>query len=136
MTVRKRLLRAIAIPAAFLLVPLAVGAPPASASTASDVSIYTLCTNSSVKPQGMWFSASNGQSGWANWGAGDAQGGQWFNFHLNSTITNVNLSIGCGGTPQNWAKVMSGAVAVFKVPSQRFIADCSGAGYTCRLINN
>lgn len=135
-TPRKRPVRAIAMTFAVLL-PLVVVAPPASASTASDVSIFTYCANSDTKPQGMWYSADNGQSGWATWGAGDpGQGAQWFTFHLNSTITNVNLSIGCGGTPQSWKKVMTGAVAVFKVPSQRFTANCSGPGYACQLINS
>jgi len=82
----------------------------------------------------MWYSADNGQRGWATWGASNpSQGAQWFTFHLNSTITNVNLSIGCGGTPQNWGKTMSGAIAVFKIPSQTFYANCSKPGYVCQL---
>ncbi|WP_370948837.1 hypothetical protein AB5J62_15145 [Amycolatopsis sp. cg5] len=73
----------------------------------------------------MWYHASSGQQGWANWGSVDpAQGAQRFNFNLNSTDDRVDLSIGCGGTPQNWGKAMSGAVAVFKVPSQNFTANC------------
>lgn len=115
--------------------PFVTQATPAyAASTASNVSIYTFCASSSIKPVGMWYSADNGQRGWATWGASDpSQGAQWFTFHLNNTITNVNLSIGCGGAPQKWGKTMSGAIAVFKIPSQRFIANCSKPGYVCQL---
>ncbi len=134
---RYRMGRLIAAPAmliAALLTSLAVAAPASAVSTASDVGIYVYCASSSIKPVGMWYSADDGQQGWANWkGSTDIYGGQWFTFHLNSTITNVNVSIGCGGTPQKWGKVMSGVVAVFKIPSQNFNGDCSGSGYTCRM---
>lgn len=118
----------------FSAAPVAAQAAPAyAATTASNVSIYTFCASRNIRPVGMWYSADNGQRGWAAWGTGDSDGGQWFSFHLNSTITNVQLSIGCGGTPQKWSKTMSGAIAVFRIPAQRFNANCAGAGYTCKL---
>jgi hypothetical protein len=111
---RVRKSRAISIAMAVLLgvggAALAVG-PAAAATTLSGSA--TCGATSSGAFVGMWVSTNAGGNGWASW---SRIGGDPYNVRYSKTIpsgaTSVSVSVGCGGTPSNWAASYAGSVRV------------------------
>ena len=97
----------------------------AAASTASTVSVYVVCPAGQA-PVGMWYRTQYGNaSGWANWVGPTQQGiAQRFSFQVPRTITDVYLSVGCGGSRASWGRVYYPAINVFRIPSQNFSLRC------------
>jgi hypothetical protein len=110
-----------------LLLPMLLVMTPANsasaASTSSRVTVSTLCP-AGQDPVGMWYRTQfGGAQGWAQWGPNT--GYQQFTFTVPSTITDVYLSIGCGGSRARWTNSYPAAINVFRIPSQNFTVNCS-----------
>lgn len=88
--------------------------PAAPAVAATTISGSTTCAATSAGAfVGMWVSTNAGGNGWASWSriAGDPYNVR-YSKSIPSGATSVSVSVGCGGSPSNWAASYPGSVRV------------------------
>jgi hypothetical protein len=101
-------------------------AAPADAAAPRTISGQVTCV-SGRNVVGVWITASNGGSGWAPWKAHSALPSQAnYSFRLPAGGS-YKVTVGCGGTPQQWASsnhsnVTSGSASFtcYDTPAARF----------------
>lgn len=94
-TAPRRRLRASLAVLAMIVAGIFVGVGPAAAATSG----YVSCMNN-TEVVGVWVNVSGGTSGWAS-RSGSGWQQQWS--YGNTAGKSYSLTVGCGGTSQNWA---------------------------------
>ena len=77
---------------------------PTFAAMSGTISGDVFCTyNQYNNIVGVYVDAATGTDGWASWSNNGIGGAHWTRA-LSQSTSSYTLSIGCGGTPQSWAK--------------------------------
>lgn len=96
----------------------ALTAGPAEAVTALRGNV--VCGASSDGPVvGIWVSTNAGGDGWASRSSTPDPMINSYSKSIPSGATKINVAVGCGGTPQRWARTYYGSISVSKGTGSR-----------------
>ena len=121
-TLKRKIASGFAI-AALAVTGAVIGAAPANAASGK-----ASCATSNIV--GIWVDVENGTDGWATRSA--TSDPKINNYSYNTQNKRWRVTVGCGGTPQNWGQSISSGWSSIQGAAT---ITCADTGYirTCRI---